>query len=64
MNWEPMTEDAVFEYGETYLLYSRIDERMVGEYGRDGYFHDGQYRYSPSAITHFARITNPNEEKP
>ena len=64
MNWEPMTKESVFEYGESYLLYTVFDEKLVGEYCRDGHFAEGPFTHDTNSITHFARITNPNEEKP
>lgn len=72
MTWEPMTEDAVFEDRERIFIATLA-------YGEPWYDAATYYKATPtenyevfrvdygvrrSDITHFARITNPNEEKP
>lgn len=67
MNWEPMTEDAVFEEGEWILICKRVQypfetANYYAKYDMFYFTHD-EYAKRPD-ITHFARITNPNEVQP
>lgn len=65
MHWEPMTEDAVFEDYEEVLVWSGGPFIMYYRLGDENAFKDDDGMTWPRRyITHFARITNPNEEKP
>lgn len=67
MTWEPMTEDAVFGREEWLLVRALrgYDYEVVNYHSIDGRFYYNFEDYLlRSEITHFARITNPNEEQP
>lgn len=66
MNWEPMTEDAVFEEGEWLLIAAKLGydyETVCYDMDDDSFITDESF-YVRGQITHFCRITNPNEVEP
>lgn len=64
MNWEPMTEDAVFKHGELVLVCHVTGDIVSTDYMMGMFYIDDTHKLEPSTITHFCRITNPNEVEP
>lgn len=60
MNWEPMTEEAVFEDGTLYLIYTTLHDTLIAMYSKGHFVTDCDGSYHRQLLSHFCRITNPN----